>query len=760
MTREEHGVDRAPAPRRSMASSPGRLDEMPLDPSTIAEVRAYRAETTSPVAHAARLTTWRCVTREGARSPDTSESLRHPPTLEPLEPGGEQRVAFESDAGLVTRAQVELPAGTDLYGAGELAASLRRNGRNVTLWTTDTYAYGDQETGLYQAHPFVLGLHSDGSATGIVADCARRGWMALCEEGGVELRFEGGPFDVILIDAGHPAEALRALAALIGTIALPPRWALGYHQCRYSYMDEAEVRALATRLRSDRVPCDAVWFDIDYMDRCRDFTWDPQRFPDPRRLTDDLRGQGFRSVAILDPGIVADPSDSTCASGLAGEHFIVDSQGTPARGRVWPGVCHFPDFTRPETRAWWAECVGRFAVESGLDGLWNDMNEPAVFRTPTRTLHTELVHRGLGGGNHARFHNLYGHLMVTATHQGMVKARPEQRPFVLTRSAHLSTSAIAATWTGDNQSCWEDLEWSISMVLSLGLSGQPIAGPDVGGFTGDPEEELFVRFFEAAALLPFCRGHAEKGTRRKEPWAFGERALSEIRAALELRMRMLPTLYTLCAEASTSGLPVARPLFLADPRDARLRTVGPTSAFPTACPCRGRPGCARSGCGRSGRLSRPSTRWARSSCPQACSGSVWRRASAPGPGRGWCARSSTTGPASPGTRRRCRASWRVDSGRGWPSTGGRRRSARASFWARCTAPRAWSFPTSSCWTETGRVRGARSARRSDACSTWACRGRARASACCGSRGGSTGCTGSWTVPWWSAGAWSFVPRIR
>ena len=297
-----------------------------------------------------------------------------------------------------------------------------------------------------------------------------------------------------------------------------------------------------------------------------------ERFPDPASLTQELRQAGFHSVAILDPGVVADASDATCASGLAGEHFVRSAQGELVRGRVWPGLCYFPDFARAATRSWWSELVRAFATAAGIDGLWNDMNEPALFRTPTRTLPTTAVHDG-GRTSHAHFHNLYGQRMAEATRAGLQAARPTQRPFVLTRAGHLATARFAATWTGDNQSRFEDLAWSIPMVLGLGLSGQPFAGPDVGGFSGDPDEELFVRWFELGALLPFCRGHAEQGTCRKEPWSFGKRALEQVRAALERRMRLLPTLYSLFHEAHRAGLPIVRPLFFLDPSDPQLRTI-------------------------------------------------------------------------------------------------------------------------------------------------------------------------------------------
>ena len=484
------------------------------------------------------------------------------------------RPRFEADTQSV-RVQTPLPATTDVYGLGMAAGSLRRNGRGLLLWNTDAWCYGEQTPALYQSHPWFLALLPDGSTLGVLAESPQRGLVQVAEDG-VEWAFDGEPYDLHYIEGVSPEQVLGALVAMIGMIEMPPVWALGYHQCRWSYADEAELQRIASEFRQRKIPCDALWFDIDHMQAFRTFSWDSQAFPDPKRLTGELREQGFHSVAILDPGIVADASDPHCAEGLEQGHFVTDATGKPASGHVWPGLCHFPDFTSRKTRDWWAEHVRRHVLASDLDGLWNDMNEPSVFRVPSRTLPDDARHAGdehNAAGEHARFHNLYGQLMAQASRAGLRAARPERRPFVLTRASHLAGASQAATWTGDNQARWEDLAWVIPMVLSLGLSGQPFAGPDLGGFHGDPDEELFVRWFELGAWLPFARGHGAKHSCRKEPWAFGPAAEAPIRRALEQRMRLLPTLRTLFEKASRDGTPVMRPLFMADPSDLRLRRV-------------------------------------------------------------------------------------------------------------------------------------------------------------------------------------------
>lgn len=486
------------------------------------------------------------------------------------QPGGPLPL-FTADAREV-RARLARTLLSSLYGAGELPGRLERSGRSVRFWNTDSYQYDGTREHLYQSHPWVLEVAADGRATGWLSDSIRRGTLVLGAEELV-FTFEHEPFELYRFDGPDPLAVTRALSALIGRIAPPPRWALGYHQCRWGYRSAEEFRALALEFRARGLSCDALWFDLDYMDRCRVFTTDAATFPDFASLTDELRALGFRSVAILDPGIAVD--SELGAEGLARDLFVRAADGTPAVGEVWPGKCHFPDFTRADVRAWWSAKVRAFLGETRLDGLWNDMNEPAVMDGPGKTLPDDCLHAGLegSGGSHARWHNLYGQLMVQATHAGFVAARPDVRPFVLTRASHVSGARLAATWTGDNRANWEHLRLSIPMVLGLGLSGQPFSGPDVGGFVDDPDAELFARWFELACLLPFFRGHAEKPTRRKEPWAFGPATEAVVRAAIERRMRLLPTLETLFHEAARTGAPVVRPLFFADPADAELRTL-------------------------------------------------------------------------------------------------------------------------------------------------------------------------------------------
>ncbi len=485
------------------------------------------------------------------------------PAAFPVRPRFERRMG-----GQVVR--IEIERGTSLYGAGESAGPLQLNGRQVIGWNTDAYGYRDAS--LYQTHPWVLAVREDGSAFGVLADTPNRLMMDFAT--GIEFRAQGPAFPVIVIDRESPQAVSRALGELVGTMPLPPKWALGFQQCRFSYWPDSEVVRVARTFREKRIPCDVLWYDIDYMDEFRSFTWHPRGFSDPVALHRELAAQGFHTVAILDPGLKKDAGYFAYEQGTKGDHWVKTASGEPYVGKVWPGECVFPDFTRAATRRWWAGLVAEF-MAGRLDGLWNDMNEPAVFETPTKTMPETNRHDAdpeLGGpGYHSRYHNVYGALMARASRDGALLAHPDRRPFVLSRAGYLGSHRWAATWTGDNRATWEHLRLSVPMTLSLGLSGQPFAGPDLGGFIGSPDAVLFSRWIGVGALFPFARGHSEKGSARREPWSFGPAVEATGRRAIETRYRLMPYLYTLFEEAARTGLPVMRPTFFADPRDLTLR---------------------------------------------------------------------------------------------------------------------------------------------------------------------------------------------
>jgi len=468
--------------------------------------------------------------------------------------------------------RLRCPRGTSFFGTGEVAGPLRRNGRTATLWNTDSFGYDLRTTSLYQSHPWVLALFDDGAAAGLLVDTTHRCEIA-CDED-ISVAADGPAPAVYLLEGDSPRAVLEELALLVGTTPLPPRWALGFHQCRYSYGAEHEVLGIADEFRNRWIPCDTLWLDIDYMHGARSFTIDPHAFPDPEEMIFRLRERGFRTVWILDPGVKSDPLYGAFAEGQKREAFVKRADGSVFEGDVWPGRCAFPDYTREEARRWWGDLTGAF-VRMGADGVWNDMNEPSVFDGPGRSIPADCRHDAdadLGGpDDHARYHNIYGMQMARATHEGLLRERPDRRPFVLSRSNFLGGHRYAACWTGDSASTWDHLAWTIPMMLNLGLSGQPFAGCDIGGFADNADAELFARWMGIGALLPFARAHSDKGTSRHEPWSFGHACEHACRLALERRYRLLPYLYTLFREAELTGVPPMRPLFFADPADPALR---------------------------------------------------------------------------------------------------------------------------------------------------------------------------------------------
>jgi alpha-glucosidase len=494
-------------------------------------------------------------------------------------------VFFASDA-VRARAFVPIGLGSSLYATGEQAGSLLRNGTRKVCWTTDSFCYTDQTDSLYQSHPWVLSVRADGTACGILAETTSRCVIDLTYAragGGILFEADARDLTVAIIERPSPREVVGALAELTGKMPMPPRWALGYHQCRWSYETAERVREIAAGFRERKIPCDVIWMDIDYMDGFRCFTFSEDRFPDPKALNDELHANGFHSVWMIDPGIKVDSDYNVYAQGRAGGHFIPRADGTEYHGKVWPGDCAFPDFTRERTRNWWAGLYKQY-MATGIDGVWNDMNEPAIFNEPGKAMPKDCRHdpdRELLGQNatelsdrtHLRFRNIYGMQMVRASRDGIAAANPDKRPFVLTRSNFLGGHRYAATWTGDNVSEWRHLAWSIPMVLNLGLSGQPFSGPDIGGFAGNATGDLFARWMGIGALLPFARGHSIKESIDHEPWSFGPECERTCRLALERRMRLIPFLYTLFWKASRDGLPICRPVFFLDPKDRSLRTI-------------------------------------------------------------------------------------------------------------------------------------------------------------------------------------------
>ncbi|KAL5198344.1 hypothetical protein ABZP36_001856 [Zizania latifolia] len=531
---------------------------------------------------------WVRVLEEGVFRFDASEAARAAagPSLSFVEPRRREEPREGADGpavvpacqvvGDLQKVLIKLPAGTSFYGTGEASGPLERTGKRVFTWNTDAWGFGPGTTSLYQSHPWVLAILPDGKALGVLADTTRRCEIDLREESTIKFSAPSA-FPVITFGPFNtPAEVMTSLSHAIGTVSMPPKWSLGYHQCRWSYDSSDKVLKVVRTFREKGIPCDVVWMDIDYMDGFRCFTFDSNRFPVPKSMVDDLHSIGCKAIWMLDPGIKKEDGYFVYETGSENDVWIKKADGSPFIGEVWPGDCVFPDFTYERTRTWWASLVTNF-ISNGVDGIWNDMNEPAVFKTTTKTMPESNIHRGdagIGGvQNHSYYHNVYGMLMARSTYEGMAKANTAKRPFVLTRAGFIGSQRYAATWTGDNLSNWQHLHMSLPMVLQLGLSGQPLSGPDIGGFAGNATPRLFGRWMGVGALFPFSRGHTETGSKDHEPWSFGEECEEVCRLALLRRYRLLPHIYTLFFLSHMKGTPVAAPVFFADPQDPELRKI-------------------------------------------------------------------------------------------------------------------------------------------------------------------------------------------
>lgn len=467
-----------------------------------------------------------------------------------------------------------LPADAHVYGFGEKALPLDKRGHRLVLANFDCIGYGPGDDPLYMSIPFYMMLR-DGAACGLFLDNSYRAEadVGASRPAALRLEAEGGELRYYFFAGPAPADVMRQYTDITGRMELPPLWALGYHQNRWSYYPDARVREIAREFRQRRIPCDAIHLDIHYMDGYRCFTWHPDRFPDPPGLVRHLHESGFKVVGMVDPGIKADRRYDVCRTGLEKDVFCKYPDGSLFKGPVWPGLCYFPDFSAPHARRWWGEQY-RALVDVGVDGFWNDMNEPAIFGPTPETMPDCVRFAWEGrGADFREAHNAYGLLMVRASWEGLRRLRPDRRPLIISRSGWAGLQRYGSHWTGDNRSDWPSLANVVPMVLTLGLSGVAFTGPDTGGFSGSPSPELLVRWNQLSVFTPFFRNHTAVWTGDQEPWVHGERFESLNRAAIALRYRMLPYIYTAFWQCSQTGMPMMRPLFLAFPGDPATYAV-------------------------------------------------------------------------------------------------------------------------------------------------------------------------------------------
>jgi alpha-glucosidase len=484
------------------------------------------------------------------------------------------------------RVYMKSPADEHYFGLGDKAGPLDRRNHAFTNWNTDAFGWQETTDPIYKSIPFFLTFHQ-GVCAGIFLDNTWRASFDFNKEylDAYSFGSEGGPLDYYILYGPEPKSVVQTWAWLVGKSPLPPLWSLGYQQSRYSYFPEAEVRRIASRLRSEHIPADVIWLDIDYQLKNRPFTVDPERFPHFDQMIQDLKAEHLRTVVITDLHIANLPNAGykPYDEGAAGDHFVRNSDESTHVGVVWPGKSVFPDFTRKASREWWGTLYSDL-VAKGVAGFWNDMNEPALFEVPSKTMPDDVQHRIDEPGfaprtaSHLEIHNVFGMQNTRGTFEGVKKLAPNLRPFVMTRASYAGGQRYSATWTGDNSSNWFHLRQTIPQLLNLGLSGFAMAGADVGGFAASPQPELLTRWIELGAFQPIDRDHTGFGTLPQEPWENGTpEDLTLRRRYIEERYRLLPYLYTTTEEMSRTGLPIMRPMFLEFPEEAAGRQlVDPT----------------------------------------------------------------------------------------------------------------------------------------------------------------------------------------
>ncbi|MDX8365343.1 glycoside hydrolase family 31 protein [Cytobacillus sp. IB215665] len=453
------------------------------------------------------------------------------------------------------------------YGFGEKTGFLDKRGEKMTMWNSDVYAPHNPETNaLYQSIPYFMTLR-DGKAHGLFFDSTWETTFDLqSKEDSYTFSAAGGQIDYYVMAGPTPKDVLYQYSELTGRMPLPPKWALGYHQSRYSYESEQEVRHIAKTFSDKKIPVDVIYLDIHYMDEYRVFTFNKLQFPTPEKMIQDLKEVGIRLVPIVDPGVKEDAEYEIYQEGIREDYFCKYIEGNIYFGEVWPGNSAFPDFTSRSVRKWWGAKHSYYS-DIGIEGIWNDMNEPAVFNE-TKTMDVKVMHDNDNDPRtHRELHNIYGFMMGKATYEGMKDHLNGKRPFLLTRAGYAGIQRYAAVWTGDNRSFWEHLQMSLPMCMNLGLSGVAFTGPDVGGFAHDSNGELLTRWTQVGAFTPYFRNHSAIGTVRQEPWSFGEKYEKIIKKYIELRYQWLPQIYSLFEEASRTGIPVMRPLLMEYPED-------------------------------------------------------------------------------------------------------------------------------------------------------------------------------------------------
>ncbi len=476
--------------------------------------------------------------------------------------------SYELGSDIVKMSKISEDA-ENFYGLGDKPTHLNLKGKRLENWATDSYAFGSGTDPIYKSIPFYVGLHHN-TAYGVFFDNTFRTFFDFCNERRHVTSFWalGGEMNYYFIHGPQVQEVVEKYTQLTGVPELPPLWALGFHQCKWSYYPESKVKEITGKFRELNIPCDAIYLDIDYMDGFRCFTWDKEKFPEPVRMVKELADDGFKTVVIIDPGIKIDYSYDVFLEGLENDYFCKRADGPYMKGKVWPGECYFPDFTKPEVREWWAGLFKGLIEETGVAGVWNDMNEPAVMDVPGKSFPDDVRHDYDGHPcSHRKAHNIYGMQMARATYHGVQRSAHPNRPFVITRSAYSGTQRYTSTWMGDNVATWEHLVVANRQIQRMCMSGYSFAGTDIGGFAEQPNGELFARWIQLGVFHPFFRVHSSGDHGEQEPWSFGDEITNISRKFIEIRYQLLPYIYTAFWKYIEHGLPILKSLVMYDQAD-------------------------------------------------------------------------------------------------------------------------------------------------------------------------------------------------
>ena len=459
--------------------------------------------------------------------------------------------------------------GECFYGMGDKASHANLKGKRLENWATDQYAFQKDQEPLYKVVPFYIGLQNK-HAYGVFFDNTFKTTFDFCHEKRNVASFwaDGGEMNYYFIYGPKMQDVVTTYTHLTGKPELPPLWALGYHQCKWSYYPESKVKEVTSKFRELKIPCDAIYLDIDYMEGFRCFTWNKEYFPDPKKMVAELAEDGFKTVVIIDPGIKIDKEYWVYKEALEKDYFCKRADGPYMKGKVWPGECNFPDYTDPEVREWWAGLFKELISDYGVKGVWNDMNEPAVMEVPGKTFPMDVRHDYDGNPcSHRKAHNIYGTQMARATYEGVKQFAYPKRPFIITRSAYSGAQRYTSSWTGDNVASWEHLWIANIQMQRMSISGMGFTGSDIGGFAEQPSGELYARWIQLGVFHPFCRTHSSGDHGDQEPWSFDVDVVNITRKFVELRYQLLPYLYTMFWEYINDGVPMLKPLVYFDQED-------------------------------------------------------------------------------------------------------------------------------------------------------------------------------------------------